>query len=66
MGTLVIYVNWLRILPAAPLAVRRRYLVWCPGRCLVARRRCLMVVPRPLPAEPPVARCRYFIVVPRL
>jgi hypothetical protein len=40
----------LRPLPAAPLVVRRRYLI---------------VVPSPLPAAPLVMRRRYLIVVPR-
>ena len=40
-----------RPLPAAPLAVRRRYLA---------------VVPKPLPPAPLVVRRRYLAVVPRL
>ena len=63
-----------RPLPAAPLVVRRRYLIevlrLLPAEPLVARlpaapRRYLTVAPRPLPAAPLVVRHRYMIVVPR-
>jgi hypothetical protein len=38
---------------------------WCPGRCPQALRSYLIVVPRPLPGTPLVARRRYLTLVPR-
>ena len=54
-----------RPLPAAPLVARRRYLIVVPRPMPAAPRRCLIVVPRPLPAAPLVVRRRYLIEVPR-
>jgi len=55
-----------RLLPAAPLVVRRRCLVVLPrplpAAPLVVRRRFLIVVPRPLPAAALVVRRRYLIL----
>jgi hypothetical protein len=56
--------------PAAPLVVRRRYLIVCRDRCPRQPSLCIaglcsfIVVSRPLPAAALVVRGRYFIVAP--
>jgi hypothetical protein len=54
-----------RQLPAAPLVVRRRCLIVVPRPMPVAPRRYLIVLPRPLPAAPLVVHRKYLIVAPR-
>jgi hypothetical protein len=54
-----------RLLFAAALVVRRRYLILVPRPMPAAPRRYLAVVHRPLPAAPLVEHRRYLIVVPR-
>ena len=54
----------LRPLIAAPLVVRRRYLIVVPMPMPAAPRMYLIVVYRPLPAAPLVLRCMYMAVVP--
>ena len=51
-------------MPAAPLAVRRRYLIMMPRLMPAASRRRLIVVAWPSPKKPFLKRRRYLIVVP--
>jgi len=53
------------LLPAAPLIVRRRYLIVVPRPMPAAPRMYLAVVYRSLPAAPLVVRCIRMAVVPR-
>jgi hypothetical protein len=53
-----------RPLPAAPLVLRRRYLIVVPRPMAAASRIYLVVVYRPLPAAPLVVRCMCMAVVP--
>jgi hypothetical protein len=57
----------LRLLPAAPLVARRRYVIVEPkplsAAPLVVHRRYLMVLSRPLTAAPLVLRHRYLIAM---
>jgi hypothetical protein len=53
-----------RLLFAAALVVRRRYLTVVTRAMPTAARRLLIVVPRPLPATALVVRRRYVIAAP--
>jgi hypothetical protein len=51
-------------LPAAPLVARRRYLVVVPRPMPSAPRICSIMVYRPFPAAPLVVRYMYMALVP--
>jgi hypothetical protein len=55
----------LRLLFAAVLVLRRRYLIVVPRPIPAASRMYLIVAYKPLPAAPLVVRCMYMAVVPR-